>query len=414
MKTVLCVLLCLSLVGNASLLLRWRDLADTPPASSPAAAEKPVAKKVELHPITDQLWQNAVSGDAAALQAIRDSGLPPELARALIRASIEERFLERQQALYPAPGEVKYWASNYDRGRYTPKDRTAVIDLRREKEKALDELTPGWREEEKMSDSTLSFLSTEKAQRLEMIEEDYGALIGNIRNEFSSGPSSVVLPSDREKLKYLEKEQRAEIAQLLTPEELESYDLRRSISASSLRYGLAAFEPTEEEFRSIFSIQKAAVDDKFGSPYWYGTPSADERAARTQAQAKADAEIKTLLGEQRFAEYTRSKDYEYQKLTEITNRLQLPKDRAVEAYTLKTTLEEKLQATLKTSTPETQAQNLAGVKEEADREFTRVLGSKGYEAYKSYAFWMQRLAPPPPPPAPKPPAPVSAPVAPKG
>lgn len=413
MKTVLCVLLCLSLVGNASLLLRRRDLADTPSASSPAAAEKPVAKKVELRPITDQLWQNAVSGDATALQAIRDSGLPPELARALIRASIEERFLERQRALYPAPAELKYWASNYDRGRYTPKDRTAVIDLRREKEKALDELIPGWREEEKMSDSTLSFLSAEKAQRLEMIEEDYGALIANVRNEFSSG-ASVALPSDREKLKYLEKEQRAEIAQLLTPEELAEYDLRQSMTAASLRYGLTAFEPTEEEFRSIFSIQKAEVDDKFGSSYLYGMLPADERAARTQAQAKADAEIKTLLGEQRFAEYTRSKDYEYQKLTEITNRLQLPKDRAVEAYTLKTTFEEKLQATLKASTPETQAQNLAGVKEEADREFTRVLGSKGYEAYKSYAFWMQRLAPPPPPLAPKPPAPVSAPVAPKG
>lgn len=403
MKTFLCVLLCLSLAANAALLVRGQKTHPSAPSGvSPRAL--PPTKTVEPLRLTERLWEDAIRGDLTALQAIQNSGLPPDLVRSIIRTLVNERFAARERALYPAASEIKYWASNFDRARYTPKDRSAMVDLRREKEAVLDQLTPGWREDVKMYDRTGDFLPAEKAQRVAMIQEDYGALISNVRNEFMGG--AVVLPSDREKLKYLEQESRKEMAQVLTPQELEEYDLRWSNTASMMRYQLDAFEATEEEFRSLVPIQKAFVDDKFS--YMFGPTPPEERAARTKAQDQADAQIKSLLGDQRYADYVRSKDYEYQKLTQITNRLQLPKDRAVEAYNVKTSLDEKLQSAMKAATPEIRNQNVAALKEEADREFNRLLGSKGYEVFKQNNSLLQRIDSMAAPPPPKPPTPPPA------
>ncbi len=63
--------------------------------------------------------------------------------------------------------------------------------------------------------------------------------------------------ADREKLALLNRERRADLERVLTPEELFEYDLRQGPTAMRLRSQLAAFQPTEEEYRAIFTVQHA-------------------------------------------------------------------------------------------------------------------------------------------------------------
>lgn len=372
MKSLLAIL-GLSLIANLVLLLQAQMVKPTHSAavaqSAPSSATPPR--------LDEAFWEKAVAGDFTALQAIRDSGLPMAWVHALIRAAIIEQFRARESALYPSRAELKYWFSNYPIAFFRPKDRVALLDLRRERERLLDQWTPGWRENEIGLDSPRSFLSADKARQIELIDEDFAALTGDLRQNLFGG---ILLPAEREKLRFLDQEQRKEISQLLSPAEFDEYQVQ--VKSYGLSFKLAAFHPTEQEFREIYKIQSTVVERVFSSEFESRSP--ESQAARANAQEEADRQIKALLGEQRFADYTRSQDQEYRTFAEISERLELPKDRAVEAYKLKTSLEEKLSVGMREANVERRTQHLAQVTEEADREFTRLLGTKGYDVYKQY------------------------------
>jgi len=398
MKPILLALLCGSLVMNVVLLVKSPKAEAQPEPVEVVSAPPPAPAAPEV--LDDALWQKLVSGDPNALEKIRHAGFSPELIRALLRAAIMEQFKAREEAMYRSGKDAKYWDSNYTRGLYTPKDRVALLDLRREREKLLDQWIPGWREEDNRDDRDSAILGPEKARQARLVEEDFNALIGNIRNAYNGMPSSM-LPADREKIQYLQKERRSELAEILTPQELEEYDLRESSTANSLRFGLAAFDATEQEFRGIFKIQKT-VDDRFSAEIPATGP--ELRAARQQAQDAADAQIKSLLGEQRYAEYTRAKDRDYKAFAAIADHMQLAPDRAAEAYRIKTELTQKMDTAM-SSGGDGRAELLSSLNQEAEREFTRVLGAKGYEVYKQYGELPRRMTMylnmPKPPPKPK-------------
>jgi hypothetical protein len=69
--------------------------------------------------------------------------------------------------------------------------------------------------------------------------------------------------------RYTQKE--AEVSQLLSPEELEQYELSTSWTADNLRRRLSGFEPTEDEFRTIFRLWRAH-DEALATIYATGQP----------------------------------------------------------------------------------------------------------------------------------------------
>jgi hypothetical protein len=88
----------------------------------------------------------------------------------------------------------------------------------------------------------------------------------------------------------------------MTPEELHVYDLRNGAGAQRLRNHLGAFQPTEAEFLAMYPAFNAA-------------PSADavrptqpiSRDVRQAQQAAFDAEVRRVLGPERFAEFEKSR-----------------------------------------------------------------------------------------------------------
>ena len=107
------------------------------------------------------------------------------------------------------------------------------------------------------------------------------------------------------------------LATILTPEEIDEYELRMSETAERLRAGLVGFNPTEEEFREIFRLQRQ-FDEKFAHA------GSDGEAAKVAEQEQLDQEIKSKLEPERLADYERTKSKDYQDMCFFAQKHELP------------------------------------------------------------------------------------------
>ena len=142
---------------------------------------------------------------------------------------------------------------------------SGLPDLGRRQSNLLKQLlgpdgVPGSEEAQAYQHRQFGDLPRGKAERLQSIVHDYS----DLRNQVFMTANGVMVPEDREKLAILEKEQRADLEAVLTPQELENYELRSSATANTLRSQLSLFSPTEDEFRAIFKVQQA-FDEKYGA-----------------------------------------------------------------------------------------------------------------------------------------------------
>jgi hypothetical protein len=206
----------------------------------------------------------------------------------------------------------------------------------------------------------------------------------------------MILPEDRAKLALLDKEQRVDIAALLTPQELLEYDLRNSSTASQLRSQLAIFNPTEDEFRAIFKIQQA-FDDQYGSVSSIAM-SMEQRRQRTEAQKQLLPQFQAVLAPDRFAAFQQATDPAYQTINRLVARLELPPETSTQVVTLQKDIQQRAMSaqTALDITPEQRAAQLAALNQEATDKLTQTLGARGFEAYKANGgFWLQMLQPRP-------------------
>ncbi|ATC64149.1 hypothetical protein CMV30_09380 [Nibricoccus aquaticus] len=393
MKIVLALLLAASLTANALLFLN-RDNASAPFAlTRPSTSEKKAPAPPAFPPDT---WALITSGAPDSAAKLRELGLPDSVIRSLIRYQVELRYRDRENALRVAD-DGNFWKRDYGNF-WRSADPLKALDLRREKAAEMKTLLAGLAEPDKPgNDPRSGFLPTTKAEQVRLIREDYEALRQPLQSY-----DGITLPEDSEKLAFLEKQERADLAEALTPEELTAYDLRNSRTAQQLRYQLAAFDATEDEYKTIFALRQA-YDEKY-TPQTGSTVIYSNTQGPQKARDELNAQLKASLGDDRYAAYERAQDYEFRTLASLTKRLDLPPEKAVEAHALKTELEKKLRAFRPvpgTPANEQRAAYLAGLAKEAETSFTAILGEKGYATYKDYGQIFRRLEPPPPP-APKP------------
>ncbi|MGC4072043.1 MAG: hypothetical protein QM760_05915 [Nibricoccus sp.] len=398
MKIFLIPLLCASLVGNA-LLFKNRRAASTASSSASVESMATGAKSaIVVPPLSAETWELIKAGDASCVATLRSLGLSDEMLNRVIRARIELRYREREKELF---AKVDYWKRNYNTSRSRPVDPLKALDLRREKDAELKALLGAdYRKDDEYSDPRTAFLPPGKAEELRLLQEDYDALTQSTY-VYDGG---IMLPEDREKLAYLEKQKRTDLAALLTPEELAAYDLRNSNTANMLTYQLRDSDFTEEEYKAIFALRKP-FDDQYTTSYgMMVTTTPEQSKARQQAEESLNKEIKAALGDERYAAYQRSQDQEYRTLNAVAKRLDLPPAKATEAYALKVSLEQKMKDFRPqpgSSPGEQRNAYLATLIREAETGFTAILGEKGYLTYKENSQLYRRLQPPVPITAPK-------------
>src|SRR6266850_2020823 len=118
----------------------------------------------------------------------------------------------------------------------------------------------------------------------------------DLEQEIYARSKGMLLDEDQEQLRRIAKDREAELAQVLSPEQLEEYQLRNSSTANSMRAQMAGFEASEEEFRKIFRVQKV-FDSEFNQAFDLTDDGQSDTKGRAQqaAQDALNAEVKQTL-----------------------------------------------------------------------------------------------------------------------
>ena len=157
----------------------------------------------------------------------------------------------------------------------------------------------------------MDFIPNETMAELNSMEQEFGS---NLLKKMASGTSDA---QDRNEIKMLRETRENQIASMLTPEQKFEYDLRKSPTAANLRLQLDGFDPSEDEFRDLFQIQKKFEDD-------YGvsgvTISSSEVEGRRLAEQDMKSEMRSILGEDRYQDYLQQTDYDYKSIDKISQR----------------------------------------------------------------------------------------------
>jgi hypothetical protein len=394
------VLLSLSIVANIALAgyvvsSKSASSAVAIPASSKSAESGPQGSDAIRAAAARESWDKLADKDPAALVAsLRAAGFPPKVLRAIMATYVNELFAERRKALMGNSAEQPVWKMKMS-GSF---DFYAKIQaLQREQTQMLKQLlggdySAGIEENSWYYRHNYGNFSPEKLEAVQRLTSDYNELRYQIYGE----ANGVYLPEDREKLAMLDREQRKDLAAILSPGELLEFEMRSSNTAQRLRTQYSAFDFTEEEFNAVFNAAKE-VDDKFSNflPYSANIDSklmSDRRAAEQKSQEA----IKQALGDARYAELQRSANSYYRVASQIADRLQLSKESASAVYELSQTSEKQGRAIATNKELSQEARNLAlqGLASDIDAKLNQILTPKGATIFKqSTSSGWQRYLP---------------------
>jgi hypothetical protein len=380
---------------------------DGSPAASAAAESSSGGTKDALP--SPRTWAALQPGDLHALvDRLRAAGFPASLIRAIVGAQVSEQFAAKRRALMPSLEDTPFWKTNT-----SPFGDSAAImqyanasrALNQEQNKLMKDLlgadaTADTEEAKAAMRQRYGDIAPEKIDQLQTLLAGYSQQ----QQDISLASKGVYLPEDRAKLAEIEQQKNADLAQLLTPQELEDYNLRNSSTAMSLRSRLASFNPTEDEYKSIFRLQQA-FDEQYGSNTYSAfsaPPTPDQMRERQTQQQALDAQIQNVLSPDRAADYKQATDPAYQQINRLVTRLELPPSAAADVVTVQQDIQQRATAVRqdRTLAPADRTAALAALAAEASTKITTTLGTSGFEAYKSYGgTWLQNLQPRPAPPA---------------
>ncbi len=368
--------------------------ADPSKPGSPSAATEDHERTLE------EIWISPTREELPGLIArLRAAGYPPSVIRSLVSMMVSNLYAERRRALQGPVEDVPFW-----QGRDRPLSMSAPVSAEiRAARRALDQESRALLKEllganaiDTASESNLVSqrmmgpLSAEKLEQLQAIRSDYADLQQSMFTSISA-LTGARLPADEEKLALLAKEEQADIRALLTPEEYFEYQLRSGQVATMLRFQLAAFNPTETEFRAIV---RAMLDQEGSSTAPIG-PQAGAAFARQQ-QALA-SQLEGILPADRLADYKVATDPGLQTLARIASRYGLPLQSATEVVAIQREIQQRA-ASLRgdnRSDPTQTAQQLAALNREATDRLQKVLGDAALAGYREYGGqWLQTLQAP--------------------
>jgi hypothetical protein len=321
---------------------------------------------------------------------LRRIGCPPETVRDIILADVNKLFASRFAELKEPPiAKSEFWKPAPVRGADEDLVRKRLA-LTKEKKTLLKELLGEDIDvkEEVASSGTdaraeaLSFLPKEKLQQVSELDATYNARINKLLG-------NKIRPSAEEVKEFnkLETEKRGELAKALSPQELEDYNLRASRTANVLRSTMGDFAMTEQEFRDVFKVRQQ-FDEKFGVSIGF------DDAERSAARWDTERQIRATMGEQRYTDYVRERDWSMSTLQNIAKDFEIPKERAVQVFDVKLAAQE-MSDRIRFDQQMEEAQRreaLQALQDQTKGQVGRILGEKAMDAYTREGFWIRNLA----------------------
>lgn len=226
-------------------------------------------------------------------------------------------------------------------------------------------------------EAAFNALPDDKRADVQMIQENYWYHSDYLNTQFPNRRD----PQYVQEYKRINEERRRELAKVLTPAELENYELRTSHTADYMRERLGAFGASEQEFRDIFRI-KADYDMAVGGKYVGHLGPVEEAFPETRQEI--EQRIRQVLGEDRYRDYQRAQDPNYRALSQIAVRYDLPPGVATSAYAIDQGYRE-LKARLSSDpalTPQQRKDELLNAKAQTDQALAQLLGERGTRAFQ--------------------------------
>lgn len=408
MKKLPILILVLSLAANAALIfvvMKHSSAESHSESKESSAKSKTVSERSPSSTVSSPLTEEQMRGLALTadlltttdlptlVTRLRSAGFSPHIIRGIIAAQISRDFGARRKAAVAHQQAVPYWRSSQTFPN-DPKAGSVVSGLIREQNKTLRNLLGSdaladdeW--SQLIRERQFGYLPEKKIEPFQDLIADYT----DLRNRVHAEAKGTLLADDLARLEIIDHEQRADLASLLTTEELENYDLRNNPRAHQLRYQLNAFEPSEEEFRAIYKIW-SDLDAKF--PGALTGRLAPEQAAEFQAAQKVIAQqIQATLTPDRAAVYNQATNPIYQQISQLLTRLELPSSLGPKVMSLQqefVTRSNSIQQDNNLTMAE-RNEKITALITEAKTTLTTTLGSRGYEAYRQGSgYWLNALS----------------------
>jgi len=378
------------------------------PVEQPVAEEAPVAEPdpapavAETTVVTNRLeWKQLESEEYRDYIArLREIGCPEQTIRDIIIADLDKLFAPRAQALKSRRAEVKYWhpeeeelANNIDHRELTRQERS----LEKEKRLAMQELLGVDLVRERLKqqgrddyyERRLSFLPEEKRGSLRQVLEDFDEREQDILRKEEEG--ELLSAAEQAALKRLREEREAQVAGVLSPEEAQQYQLWLSPTANAVRQSVYGMDASEEEFLKIYNLRHSfeqawgAVDAELLGD--------DRRVQYEQSKAALESQLRFQLGEQRYWDLKRGEDPEFHHLNSVVSRYKLPRQKAVDVYELKRSIQAMRDA-VRNDPRLAQEQKQRAIEEmnaETERTARTLLGDKAFSSYlrRSPVEWLR-------------------------
>lgn len=401
-ETIVAGLICLNLgllAGVAYVHKSNRSSAVAPAAeaASPATAE-PLSKSITrtIHVPANQpqvpsrfTWRLIESPDFKRyIVNLRTVGCPEQTIHDIVIAEVNKLYAAKEAALRLRPEHLKPWETFGVSPRVAMERERTLRQLLREKRALLKELlgidvpmemppsfTGRSRREDSRYEEALAKLPEGKRDLVRSLQEQYLDKSADLE----ARTMGFWEPQDHEERKRLRAELRNSLAQALTPDELLDYDIGTSSTASRMRSELSAFNATDQEFRELFKLRQA-MEEQFAS---LNSNEPEANRKRAEAQQLMEEATKSLLGD-RYADYQRSRDWQYRNLARVAQESGLPTETAVKAYDMQRLARDE-SAKLRSNpdlTKEQRDELLRQMQSELDATMAQLLGKEAYDRYQ--------------------------------
>lgn len=373
--TVRCALALLAIV----LPLGARGSSDGPDSASAAATNTAPVKTIGWAQLETDEYREY-------LDRLRAAGCPKDKVRLIVIADADEWLLQ-QRVAHAVAHDFSWWKAEPPNTLAEPFRDTYEQLRSRRAELVRQWLGPGAAEEEtpasevpivvNLSGSVLGALPREKYNA---VQEICARSVDRQQGYFSTRQNEGVFLNQGD-LATMREQTRSDLAQILTPEELEEFLLRYSHNANRLRTELSGMEPSPEEFRAVFRAVDA-LEHRLQLEYG----ALDSLSARQRAEFERQREeaIKTVLPPERYQRYLVGRYPLFRQAQLAVRRAGLPDSVILPFYEVLSRHESRRSEVLNnTALNATQRQaGLQQLEREKENALQSALGPEGYRQYR--------------------------------
>ncbi len=345
-------------------------------------------------------WSRIASADYHQYIAnLRAVGCPEWLIRDLIVAAIDDSYRQKNKSdLDSSPP----WLGANQR-RQASRSRSAKLFALRLEKRALVKSLLGYEWDSQANDiwnldllTSLmwGYLPDDKVSLVLLLKDKYTEAAQAVRED----ANYILIDEDRARLQALYQAFEADLSGQLDAAELDELQLRaQQVFLLFYDINFDGVTISTEELRELVRMSKP-FKDMAQNEFIPDQPLPEEEQARRKAAF--EAQVKSLLGPKRFADYQRAQDFNFRQTLAFTGQNQLPQTAAISVYEARRNADEQAAEIQKDGTlsPEERATALAVLKAATMNTISSALGGHYQDYLQGPGRWLDALAQPLEPP----------------